>query len=192
MKDIDNDDFRDDIINAPWEHVLNCHDVNDAWPIWHSTFMSIINHHAPTKSKRIRGYSLPWLDGEIIKLMRQRDRAHKIAKRSGSQNNWDVYKKLRNSVTEQIRCKKSEHFISAIEENKGNSSDMWKKLKEVLPSKQKIVPSSLLSQHGEVVDDLADIADIFNEHFSTVEERLVSNATSRGSVDDNIHLTHNY
>ena len=41
---------------------------------------------------------------------------------------------------------------------------MWKKLKEVLPSKQKIVPSSLLSQHGEVVDDLADIADIFNEH----------------------------
>ena len=66
---------------------------------------------------------------------------------------------------------------------------MWKKLKEVLPSKQKIVPSSLLSQHGEVVDDLADIADIFNEHFSTVGERLVSNATPRSSVDENIHLT---
>ena len=68
-----------------------------------------------------------------------------------------------------------------------------KKLKEVLPNKQKIVANSLLSQHGEVVDDLADIADIkklFNEHFSTVGERLVSNATPRGLVDDNIHLTH--
>ena len=100
FKDIDNDDFRDDIINAPWEHVLNCHDVNDAWSIWHSTFMSIINHRAPMKSKRIRGNSLSWLDGEIIKLMRQRDHAHKIAKCSGSQNNWDVYKsfgiRLRN------------------------------------------------------------------------------------------------
>ena len=64
-----------------------------------------------------------------------------------------------------------------------------KKLKEVLPSKQKIVPSSLLSQHGEVVDDLAYIADIFNEHLSTVGERLVSNATPRSSVDENIHLT---
>ena len=72
--------------------------------------MSIINHHAPMKSKRIRGNALPWLDREIIKLMRQRDRAHKIAKRSGSQNNWYVYKKLRNSVTEQIPSKKSEHF----------------------------------------------------------------------------------
>ena len=97
--------------------LINCHDVNDAWSIWHSTLMSIINHHAPVKSKRIRGNSLPWPDGEIT---RQRDRAHIIAKCSGSQNIWDVYKKLRNSVTEQIRCKKSEHFISTIEDNKGN------------------------------------------------------------------------
>ena len=65
---------------------------------------------------------------------------------------------------------------------------MDKKLKEVLPNKQKLVANSLISQHGEVVDDLADIADIFNEHFSTVGERLVSNATPRGLVDDNIHL----
>ena len=79
------------------------------------------------KSKHIRGKALPWLDGEITKLMRHRDWAHKIAKRSGSQNNLDVYKKLRNSVTEQIRSKKSEHFTSTIEENKGNSSVMWKK-----------------------------------------------------------------
>ena len=42
FKDIDNDDFRDDLLNAPWEHVL-CHDVNDAWSIWHSTFMSIMH-----------------------------------------------------------------------------------------------------------------------------------------------------
>ena len=63
VKDIDNDNFRDDLLNAPWEHVLNCHDVNDAWSTWHSTFMSIINHHAPMKSKRIRGNALPWLDG---------------------------------------------------------------------------------------------------------------------------------
>ena len=64
-----------------------------------------------------------------------------------------------------------------------------KQLKEVLPSKQKIVANSLLSQNGEVVDDLADIADIFNEHISTVGERLVNNATPRELVDDSIHLT---
>ena len=58
------------------------------------------------KSKRIRGNALPWLDGEIIQLIRQRDRGHKIAKRPGSQNNWHVFKKKKNSVTEQICSKK--------------------------------------------------------------------------------------
>ena len=85
FKDIDNDAFKEDLLNAPWQHVLNCHDVDEAWSIWHYLFMSIINFHAPIKTKRIRGNSLHWLDGEILQLMRQRDRAHKIAKRSGSQ-----------------------------------------------------------------------------------------------------------
>ena len=120
--------------------------------------------------------------------MRQRDRAHKITKRSGSQKNWDVYKKLRDSVIEQIRIKKMEHFTSTIEENKGNLSVMWKNLGRFFLRNTNIVANSLLSQHGEVVDDIADIADIFNEHLSTVGERLVSNATPRGLVDDNIHL----
>ena len=66
---------------------------------------------------------------------------------------------------------------------------MFSHSKEVLPNKQTMVANYLLSQHGEVVNDLADIADIFNEHFSTVGERLVSNATPRGIVDNNIHLT---
>ena len=63
--------------------LLNCHDVDEAWSIWHYLFMSIINFHAPIKTKRIRGNSLHWLDGEILQLMRQRHHAHKIAKTLG-------------------------------------------------------------------------------------------------------------
>ena len=100
--------------------------------------------------------------------MRQRDCAHKIAKRSGSQHDWDAYKKLRNTVTKKIRTTKSEYFTSTIEDNKSNSSMLWKKLKGVLPNKKKITPNSILSANGENIDDLADIADTFNEHFSTM------------------------
>ena len=64
---------------------------------------------------------------------------------------------------------------------------MWKKVKEVLPSKQKIVANALLSQHGEVDDDLEDIAYIFNGHLSTVGERLVNNDTPRCLADDDIN-----
>ena len=59
FKDIDGV-FKEDLVNAPWDRALSCHDVDEAWSLWHSLFMSIINHHAPMKSKRIRGDSLPW------------------------------------------------------------------------------------------------------------------------------------
>ena len=187
FKDIENDVFKEHLVNAPWDRVLSCHDVNEAWSLWHSLFMSIINHHAPMKSKRIRGDSLPWLDGKILQLMRQRDCAHKIAKRSGSQHDWDAYKKLWNTVTKKIRTTKSEYFTSTIEDNKSNSSMLWKKLKDVLPNKKKITPNSILSANGENIDDLADIADTFNEHFSTIGQRVCSNATPRDfEVHDNI------
>ena len=121
--------------------------------------MSIINFHAPIKTKRIEGTSLHWLDGEILQLMGQRGRAHKIAKRSGSQIHWDSYKKLRNTITNKIRTKKSQYFTSAIEENKSNSPLLWKKLKEVLPKKQKSIQKSILSPQGENIDNPTDIAD---------------------------------
>ena len=64
---------------------------------------------------------------------------------------------------------------------------LWKKIKEVLPNKKKITPNSILSANGENIDDLADIADTFNEHFSTIGQRMCSNATPRDfEVHDNI------
>ena len=97
---------------------------------------------------------------------------HKMSRLS---NDWDTYKNLRNAVTNKVRKKKSEYFTSAIENNKDNSSLLWKKLKEILPNKQKCVPSSIISSNGEYVDDPTDIANNFNEYFSTIGERMAEN-----------------
>ena len=46
LKDIDIEMFHNDLRNAPWEHILNCQHVDEAWFIWHSICMAVINHHA--------------------------------------------------------------------------------------------------------------------------------------------------
>ena len=136
--------------------------------------MSIINFHAPIKTKRIRGTSIGSM-AKFFNLCGTQNRAHRIAKRSGSQIHWDSYKKMRNTITNKIRTKKSEYFTSAIEENKGNSPMLWKKLKEVLPKKQKSIPNSIISLHGENIDNPTDIADTLNEYFSTIGTRMAAN-----------------
>ena len=64
---------------------------------------------------------MPRIDGEILQRMRHRDRVHKIAKRSGSGNDRDEYKKLRNMVTDKILTNKSEYFTSTIESSRSSN-----------------------------------------------------------------------
>ena len=129
----------------------------------------------PKKTKHVRSASLPWLNTKIINLMRQRDRAHKTAKRSGSPDDWDTYKQLRNMVTLKIRSEKSNYYVSAIESNKGNSSSFWRTIKGILPNKRKQVPNSVVID-GEQLEGPADIANASNEHFSTIAERMANNS----------------
>lgn len=176
FENINHGAFNDDLSTAPWHHVFDCENVNDAWYLWYSMLMKIFNLHAPEKTKRVRNASLPWLSTEIVHLMRQRDRIHKMAVRSGSPDDWDTYKKLRNMVTSKIRSEKSNYYVSAIESNKGNSSTFWRTIKGILPSKQKPTPNCVVMD-SEHLESPIDIANAFNEHFSTIAERMASSPT---------------
>ena len=163
--------FGDDLSADPWYHVLNCENVDDAWSLWHSTFMTIVNLHVPErKTKRVRDASLPWLSTEIVHLMRERDRIHKMARRSCSSDDWDSYKKLRNMVTSKIRSEKSNYYISAIESNKGDSPQQQKASSQLYRNRWWLV--------NIILDGPIDIANAFNEHFSTIAERMASSSSS--------------
>ncbi|XP_033120330.1 uncharacterized protein LOC117119605 [Anneissia japonica] len=115
--------------------------------------------------------------------MRQHDHTHEIAKQSNSEDDWDAYKKIRNTVTNSIRKKIKEYFTSAIETNKGDSSMLW--------NKPKSVPSSITSKNGKNVKNQAEIADIFNEHFSTIVGRMASSDDVTREIEmDNAHLSY--
>ena len=122
------------------------------------------------KKKRVRDASLPWLSTEIVHLMRERDRIHKMARRSCSSDDWDSYKKLRNMVTSKIRSEKSNYYISAIESNKGDSPQQQKASSQLYRNRWWLV--------NIILDGPIDIANAFNEHFSTIAERMASSSSS--------------
>ena len=51
FENINYDAFADDFSSAPWHQVSDCKNVDDAWTLWLSTFMSIANLHAPEKNQ---------------------------------------------------------------------------------------------------------------------------------------------
>ena len=64
--------------------------------------MSVINKHAPYKTKRVRKKQCPWITGDIIALMHTRDFYHRKAMRCDLPQFWEEYRKKRNEVISSI------------------------------------------------------------------------------------------
>ena len=123
--------------NTPWETMKESDDIDMKTDTWLTYFTNALDEHFPLYKKRIRQNSHPWLDRSTLQLIRRRNQIHRRARKSGEQDLWDLYKQLRNRVTNQLRKSKRDYFKEHLDQNKGKPHKFWKTLKLVLPEKSK-------------------------------------------------------
>ncbi len=63
--------------------------------------------------------------------MRQRDRALKIALKSGLAHDRRIFQHLHNKVVKELRKAKAKCFIDLINDAKGNSREVWENINRV-------------------------------------------------------------
>ena len=146
--------------------------VDSAVLAWNDLFFSTANKHAPIKTTRIKGFKFPWLTTELMDTMRKRDFYRKKAKKSNLQSHWVLYKKLRNLVNSEVKRCKAEYYTRLIDQNRQNQSALWKTLNEVT-SRKKSDPVSCIESDGIIYSGSKSIANILNQHFSSVASILV-------------------
>ena len=93
-------------------------------------FLEVADQHAPVKRRRVKGTPLPWMNSQISDTMKERDWAHRKARKSNSARHWSMYAKLRNKVNGLVRTAKSKYYCDMIEEAKGDSEKVWKVVNE--------------------------------------------------------------
>ena len=150
-------EFRDDLKSVPWHNVETAESVDDAVLLWERLYSEVADRHAPIKKKRVKGHKTPWVTNKLLEICRDRDYHLRKARASSSPYHWNMYKKLRNYSNHEDRRLKSEHFRNLIEENKSDSNQMWKALKQTLPSKTALKLRRLKSR----------------KNFSTTQEKLL-------------------
>ena len=102
----------------------------------------------------------------------QRNYRHKKAQKSGSNNDWQVYRSLRNMVTSSIRQAKKCYYSNLIEENKNDSSKLWKTIKSVISTSVRSSQVESLVIDGEDITDPATISARFGTFFSSITAKL--------------------
>ena len=154
----------------------NSANINEAWHIWKSNFLNILNKHAPKRVIKVRNKPAPWLNSEIKKEMFNRDSLKKKAIKSGSQHDWSIFKKARNAVNYSIRSAKSKYYRRKLNENAGDLKTTWKVLNDLMGKKSAVTEvNEILTSTNTTLKNAEHIANHFNVHFTEIGPHLATN-----------------
>ena len=87
-------------------------------------------------SQPVSSNNYVWINSELKKGMRDRDAAKRKAMASNDPRDWAKYKKLRNTINNNIKTSKASYYSNAFSQSKGNSRIMCKPLRAYFPSHQ--------------------------------------------------------
>ncbi len=77
----------------------DCSDARDVDELWSHFKSGVFKRFVPRKRVSCRK-SLPWVTGDVRRCLRQRDKAHRAARKAGSSERWAVFHALRASGKE--------------------------------------------------------------------------------------------
>ena len=185
LKNYDREAFLSDLQNTNWEMATPaaCNDPNTMANYFHDLFHSILDVHAPLKTRKHTTVQAPspWITPYIKNLIYERDRAKRKAERD--QSIWQENKRLRNRVTSELRRGVETYYQNLIDENSNNPKEMWKMINKVLNKNQHSTTPKFVMFEGQSIDKPNEIAEAFNNHFTTIGQKLADKIENRDSDD---------
>lgn len=171
FKNFDSASFRHDIPLQNWSNIESCTDPNSMWTAWKQLFVECVNKHAPLREKRTRAIKSPWITPHLKKRMHDRDILKLKASRSNDANDWQAFKRCRNSVNTEIKQTKESYYKNTLHDE-GDSRQTWRIIKE-LTRKASNCCVKEIKNDGKTICDFLELADFFNSHFSSIGYLLV-------------------
>ena len=120
----------EEVAKISWWEVYSCQNVDTAVEIFTKKLTDILDKMAPVKKLQIRTRYAPWVSEDTKDRIKERDKAQQAATRSGTKEDWELYKQLRNTVTSQLKKEKIEWQKVKLDdsENGNNSGKLWKNI----------------------------------------------------------------
>ena len=154
-------DFRYDLSKALFNQ------GNVGYDDFETILMNTLNMHAPMKRKVIRANGAPFMNKEIKKSIMKRTRLRNRYLNMPSAENNDLYKRQRNICTSLIRRSKRTFYNNLNSKSILDNKKFWNIVKPLFSKKTRTYHKITLINDNNVVSDDKEIAEIFNEYFST-------------------------
>ena len=176
--------------------LLENNSPNESFNAFFDEIDSLVNKHLPltklTKNE-VKGKFKPWISIGIRNSMKRRDKLYNKwikAKNPDIKNEYQIqYDALRNLIETLCRESKKLYYQNYFYNNANNIKNTWKGINQIINinSKGKNRPSSLIVKN-KLISDPYEVANNFNEYFSTIADKLQANIYQVGS-DSSQYLT---
>lgn len=167
--DADFDGFRTALKNYNWNSCFENNDVNISATKWTDSFLNIARQFIPNYVANIRPWDKPWYSNNLRRLRRQRDRAHRTAKRSSSPADWQRYRQLRNQYVHSLEETEKEYELKLVNRLRSDKNISprcwWNTTKSLLGVNKKTPIPALLDSNNTLVNDDKSKAGILNDLF---------------------------
>ena len=90
--------FSNDIAHIPWDTVDLMASVDGKLDAFNDLFLTCLDNHAPIRTVKLKRLQNPCITSEIKKLIKTRNRLHRRAQKSGSQEDWQAFMSLRRDI----------------------------------------------------------------------------------------------
>ena len=161
-----------DILSFP--AIICENDIDRVAESLHETVLDKFNFFCPIKTKSVspKDQVKPWIDVSLKRDIKTRQRNFQFFKRNVISR--QTYNSFRNLVNSKIRMAKCNYFTKIFSDVKNDIKKTWKIINSVLGGRFKSDPRQIKSLifNNCSYDSDAEIADLFNEYFSKIGQRI--------------------
>ena len=167
---IDENKYIDLLQRVDWNDIITTLSLDEAAAKFSERIMNAVDQCVPNKIVSIRENDEPWFTNDIRTLCEKKLKIHTLAKRLNSVWCWNLFKRIRNELTDIIRDRKEEYKLELEKRvnDKGNfgNKEWWKLVNRFSAKKgnsQSEIPP--LQIGDKVYYSPQEKSQIFNEYF---------------------------
>ena len=154
------------------ENLNNIMIHNTKYELFESTFLKVLDKHAPMKQKYVRANNASFMNKALSKAIMIRSRFRNNFLRNPTKLNKIEYNKQRNYCLNLLRKEKKKYYnnldLNLITDNK----QFWKTMKPFFSEKNNKGKKITLIEGEEIISNNVDVAETMNEFFSNVVSKL--------------------
>ena len=182
FKNFNESNFRNELENA----LQNCNKENMTYDEFKNIFMKILNTHAPTKQRLMRGNNQPFMNKTLSKAFMHRAKLKNLYNKKPTEVNETNYKKQRNYCVSLLAKEKKRYYKNLDLRILNDNKKFWKSIKPLFSNKQNVSKKNItIVEKDKITSKNSEVAEKLNNFFNKVVINLNIEPFVNATDDDN-------